>query len=268
MSRIDDIFSSLADAGRGGLMPFITAGYPSLDATEPTLLALNEAGADIVEIGVPFSDPIADGPVIASAMHEALQQGVTPDDVFEVVGRVRNDVDMGIVLMVSDSIVERIGAASFIQRAREVGADGLIVPDIDTAAAGEIAALTRQHDMSFTLLVAPNSTETRMAEIVKHCSGFVYLLARVGLTGEQDAAPQIQQQVQRLRQMTDLPIAVGFGISRAEHVRAVVAHADAAIVGSALVRRMGDAGPEHAAAQAAALVRELASGLERVSQAR
>jgi tryptophan synthase alpha chain len=259
MSRIDDIFREHRAAGRTALMPFLTAGYPSIEVTARAIPALGEAGASIAELGVPFSDPIADGPVIAESMHQALLRGVTPSDVFEVVRCVRKKTQMGLIAMVSHSIVDRMGAARFVSEAADAGFDGLIIPDIDLDAAGDVKMLADERDLSFSLLIAPTTGAQRMEQVVDLCRGFVYVLARVGITGERDAAPQVAQRVEALRRITDLPLAVGFGISAAEHVRAVTESADAAIVGSALVRRMGEADDPVAAART--FVSDLAAGL-------
>lgn len=268
--RIDAIFARHRAQRRPALMPFITAGHPSLDITEALLPRLADAGASIIEIGFPFSDPIADGPVIAASMHEALQRGVTPLDILEMVQRIRPRVEAGLVAMLSISILERLGPARFIDDAARAGFDGLIVPDVDTVGgsaspAAELAALCDRHDLSFSLLIAPTTRPDRLRELVALCRGFVYILARVGLTGEQAAVPEIAARITELRAFTDLPLAVGFGISRAEHVRAVTREADAAIVGSALVRRLAKASDPVAAGEA--FVRELAAGLVEKSTA-
>jgi tryptophan synthase alpha chain len=261
MSRIDDIFSDHRAAGRTALMPFLTAGYPSLDVTGQTIPALAEAGASIAELGIPFSDPIADGPVIAESMHKALLGGVTPSGVFEIVRCMRKKTSMGLIAMVSHSIVDRMGAGRFIGEAAEAGFDGLIIPDIDLEAAREVKMRADDRDMSFSLLVAPTTGGRRLEQVVSLCTGFVYVLARVGITGERDAAPEVTRRVEALRRITDLPLAVGFGISTPDHVRAVTESADAAIVGSALVRRMGQA--DDPLASARQFVSDLAAGLAR-----
>ncbi|MHC5001828.1 MAG: tryptophan synthase subunit alpha [Planctomycetota bacterium] len=259
MSRIDAIFNELRARGRTALMPFITAGYPSLEDTRRLIPALEDAGASIVELGVPFSDPIADGPVIAESMHETLLAGVTPADVLDVVRTIRSATQLGLVLMVSQSIVERLGAADFIARAAHAGCDGLIVPDLDVDSAPPLLEAADRHDMSFSLLVAPTTSAQRLERIADLCRGFVYLLARAGLTGERGDLPPIAERVAAVRAVTDLPVAVGFGISRPEQVHAVTTYADAAIVGSALVRRLGEV--QDPVDAGAALVRELVSGL-------
>jgi tryptophan synthase alpha chain len=259
VSRIDDIFASLRAEGRTALMPFLTAGYPTLEVTERAIPELERAGASILELGIPFSDPIADGPVIASSMHEAIQRGATPRRIFELVRRVRPATELGLIAMVSESIVDRMGRDRFVGEASDAGIDGLIIPDIDVDTARHMRGLADEHNLAFSLLVAPMTGPERMRQIVEHSSGFIYLLARTGITGERDAAPEIGGRVARLREATELPIAVGFGIASADHVRAVTEHADAAIVGSALVRRMGESDDPVAAAHS--FVADLAEGL-------
>ncbi|MBT8484365.1 MAG: tryptophan synthase subunit alpha [Phycisphaerales bacterium] len=259
MSRIDDIFAARRRAGLPTLMPYITAGHPTLEVTRAVIPALETAGASIVEVGFPFSDPIADGAVIAGAMHEALAAGVTPRDVLAAVRAVRPATTLGLVAMVSDSIIERVGPARFVAEAADAGFDGLIVPDLDVDAAGTLRDLAANRDLAFALLVAPTTPADRIGHIAALCRGFVYLLARAGLTGERTEAPEVADRVAMLRAVTDLPIAVGFGITRPDHVRVVTRSADAAIVGSALVRTMS--GPDPVGA-ARALVSELARGLE------
>ncbi len=265
MSRVDEIFAGLRGEGRKGLFPFITAGYPSLDATAAAITAFEDAiGPTVVELGIPFSDPIADGPVIAASMHEALQAGTTPQGVFDTVRRIRRDTTHALVAMVSASIVERMGPERFVAEAGEAGFDGLIVPDLDVSGVpGPLDELTAQHGMSFTLLVAPNTPAERLEAIATRCTGFVYLLARLGLTGEQNSLPDVTDRVQAVRSVTDRPIAVGFGLSTRNQVAAATEAADAAIVGSAIVRRMGEAAdpgdPTTAAAAAATLLAQLAA---------
>jgi tryptophan synthase alpha chain len=262
MGRIDDIFADLKASGRRGLMPFICGGHPVPGVTADALPALSAAGAAIIEVGIPFSDPIADGSVIAAAMHTALTAGATPRTVFEEVAKARASTSAGIVAMVSVSIVHRMGGAvAFCATARDAGFDGLIVPDSPLEESDALIKAAADHGLSLSLLIAPSTPFKRAETIAKACTGFVYMLARSGITGEQSAAPDVEQRVSKLRTVTDLPIACGFGISTADHVRAVVRHADAAIVGSALVRRMNEAGPGDAARAAADFSRQLAQGL-------
>lgn len=262
MNRVASIFA----AGKPVLIPFVTGGFPSLDVTRDVVPALARAGAAIIEIGFPFTDPIADGPVIAESMHEALRQGITPAAIFDVVREMRSRTDAGIVAMVTDSIITRYrdgGPERFVGEAHAAGIDGLIVPDIDLDAAVPLAGLAKAHGLSFTLLIAPTTREDRLERIVSLCSGFVYVLARVGITGERSELNEtaLRSRIEIVRRHTTLPLAVGFGISRADQVRAVTRIANGAIVGSALVRRMREAGVTGAVAAAESFVRELAAGL-------
>ncbi len=264
MGRIDDIFAAAATDGRRLLMPFVVAGHPSLAATEALLPRLEAAGASVVELGIPFSDPIADGPVIARAMHEALEAGTRPADVLELVARVRPGLSMGLVAMVSCSIIERLGASAFIHAAADAGLDGFIVPDADPAVAEGYAAACRERDLAFAMLVAPTTPPDRVARLTALSRGFVYLLARAGLTGERDGSPDVRAGLAAIRSQSNLPVACGFGISRPEHVAAVTAGpegAEAAIVGSALVRRLAEAADP--VADAEAFTRNLAEALPR-----
>jgi tryptophan synthase alpha chain len=254
MTRIADMFSQARSEGRGLVLPFITAGQPSLDRLGALLEALERAGAAGIELGIPFSDPIADGPVIAASMHEALGRGVTPASVFATLQsdgcrRVATGRKAAWIAMVSASIVERIGVAEFVRQAANAGIDGLIVPDADLDRAEVLTSECERHDLSCTFLVAPSSTPERVRRVVELCRGFVYLLARAGVTGDQaisgGSATEpggLERQVERIRSVNPrLPIAAGFGIATAAHVRDVLKHVDGAIVGTALVRRMTEA---------------------------
>lgn len=252
MSRIDDTFSDLRTRNLKALMPFICGGFPKPGATGEVLRSMQRAGARIVEVGIPFSDPIADGPVIAAAMHDALLAGATPRKVFDEVAATRDQLEIGLVAMVSVSIVTRWkgGPAGFIGDASSAGFDGFIIPDAPLEESADLVKAAKDAQRSLALLVAPTTPPARMKAIAEASSGFVYLLARAGITGETQKAPTVGPAVAKLREFTQLPIACGFGISTAEHVRAVVGsganggNADAAIVGSAVVRRMSDAAKE------------------------
>jgi tryptophan synthase alpha chain len=248
-------------AGRGSLMPFVTAGSPSLEATVATIRTLDRLGVAAIEVGFPFSDPIADGPVIAASMDRSLRSGTSVASTMDAVERVRPQVNCGLIAMVSMSIVHRHGGAAFVQRAHEAGFDALIVPDMDVEAADHLLEAVDRLGMGLALLVAPTSTPERIRAITARCRGFVYALARAGLTGTSDAPPDVAGTVAALRAQTQLPIAVGFGISTVEHVRLVIRDADAAIVGSALVRAMeGD--PTTAHERAGAYIRPLIEACE------
>ena len=242
MNRIDSIFAERRSKGLGTLMPFVCGGFPRPGMTGGSIEACARGGAQIVEVGIPFSDPIADGPVIASAMHEALSGGASAASVIDEVAQVRGRVGLGLVAMVSVSIVHRFGGAGgFARRVSTAGFDGCIFPDCPLEESESFRAACAEHGLTSSLLIAPTTPAARAEAIARACTGFVYLLARTGITGERSDAPDVEKRVRQLRGVTDLPIACGFGISSADHVREVLRHADAAIVGSALVRRMDDA---------------------------
>lgn len=269
MNRIDDAFRKLKESGHGGLMPFVCAGAPTLDALTGVLPALSDAGASVIEVGIPFSDPIADGPVIAAAMHDAIGRGITPTMVFDQVRSVRDRVGSGIVAMVSVSLVHAMGGpGEFTRRAAESGFDGCIFPDAPLEESDELADACAGAQLTCSLLIAPTTPEARAKQIAEKCSGFVYLLARAGITGEQRDAPEIAERVRMLRRVTRLPVACGFGIGTPEHVRAVVEHADAAIVGTALVRRLESAREQgqSIAREAENFLTELSTGLIPMNQ--
>lgn len=258
MNRIEQQFQTLRENGSKALMPFVVAGHPEPESLPQLLLALQGGGASVVEIGIPFSDPIADGPVIAAAMHDALERGTTPEQVFEQVRSVRGELEIGLVAMVSISIANRFGGPEeFVRFAVDAGFDGFIFPDAPFEEAQKLIEITREAGATLSLLVSPSTPDHRAAEIAKACIGFVYLVARAGITGESEGTPEVEARVRVIREATETPIACGFGISNAEQVRAVVEHADAAIVGSALVRRLTESGIE----QAEQLTRELTDGL-------
>ncbi len=246
-------------------MPFLVAGFPANTRLCDLLHAIESAGADAVEIGIPFSDPIADGPVIAAAMHEALVAGTTVDSVLAEVAAARTQVGMPLVAMVSVSIVDRLGGPRFIDRLADVGFDGVIVPDADLDAIAVLRDAAVARHLAFTTLIAPDTGLERATSIAQGAHGFVYVLARRGLTGERQDAPDISDRMATLRGVTPLPLAAGFGISTPAHVSAVLNDADGAIVGSALVRRLGEAtaAGEDVVAAAATFVRPLADAARR-----
>ncbi len=259
--RIARAFALAKARGACALMPFITAGFPDLATTERLLRDLPDAGADLIELGFPFSDPIADGPVIAESMHQALLGGTTPEAVFAMVKRANPVVP--VLAMVSVSIVGRMGAGPFLRACIDSGVSGVIVPDAgpefwETVRA-EVGGLV--DSLGVVELVAPTTPRPRLEQIVRRANGFVYLLARAGITGERQDAPEVADRVAAIRSIAPARVAVGFGISTAAHVEAVGRHADGAIIGSAIVRRMGEAAQkgESAAEAALSLVRSLRS---------
>ena len=242
MNRIIDIFKRAKESNHPVLLPFVCAGSPTVDSLVELLPALEAGGASIVEIGFPYSDPVADGPTIAAAMHEAIGQGMNPDLIFDQVASIRDQVELGLVAMVSSSIVVALGGPEvFCERASEAGFDGCIFPDLAFEEMGPYIDACKKHGLTNTMLVSPSTPGDRAIEIAKASTGFVYLLARSGITGERSDLPVIGDRVRHLRQGSSTPIACGFGISNAEQVRAVTKYADGAIVGSALVRRLIEA---------------------------
>jgi tryptophan synthase alpha chain len=202
--------------------------------------------------------------VIAAAMHHTLQQGVSVDAVLSTVARVRSHTRLGLIAMVSYSIVHRRGRNEFVRALADAGFDGLIIPDIDLDAADSLLPVVDELDLAFAMLVAPTTLPERMEALLERCRGFIYLLARTGLTGARGELPDLTDRVAAIRQFSELPIAAGFGISTPEHVRAATATCDAAIVGSALVEHMGPGGD--AAASGLSFVQTLATGLRKGSQ--
>ena len=259
MSRIDDIFCRLRSDKRRALMPFITGGHPTVETTTALLQQLGSASADIVEVGIPFSDPIADGPVIASAMHGVLESGTTVDEILSAIASARASTDMGFIAMVSESIVHKRGSGAFLRTLAEAGIDGVIIPDLDPALAAPLLEVADDLNLSFSLLVSPTTPIDRLQLLVENSRGFVYLLARAGITGATNDLPDLHERVAAIRAVTDLPIAAGFGIGTPEQVAAVTTACDAAIVGSALVGTI-DAATDPVGA-AISFVQSLASGL-------
>jgi tryptophan synthase alpha chain len=241
---------------RAALMPYLMGGYPSIDASVEAGLAAAEAGADLLELGVPFSDPLADGPVIHAAAVEALASGATPHGVLGACERLAARVP--VVLMVYANIVFTAGVEAFALRAAAAGASGLIVPDLPHDEAGELRAACDAEGLALVPLVAPTSTPERIAEIGADARGFVYTVSLTGTTGERaELPPDLTETVERVRAASSVPVAVGFGISTPDHARAVAEVADGVIVGSRVVRAAGEGGPP-AVAQ---LVGELATAL-------
>lgn len=263
-NAIDSMFASLRASGKRGLMPFICGGHPRPGMTGELLRAVADGGASAIEIGFPFSDPIADGPVIAQAMDEALRGGCTLASLLKEIADARQSVTVPLIAMVSVSIVTRAGGArSFCDRLLGAGIDGCIFPDAPLEESGPLTEACAKRGLTSSLLIAPSTPIDRAGQIARASSGFVYVLARHGITGETGAAPDIGPRVASLRALTDLPLACGFGISTPEHVRAVAAHADAVIVGSALVSRIARSHNERRdpAAEALEFVRSLSTGL-------
>jgi tryptophan synthase alpha chain len=243
MPRIADAFRRMRDERRVGLVTYVTAGDPSLDRAADILLALDRAGADVIEVGVPFSDPVADGPVIQRACERALAAGATLERVLNVVAAVRPSVRAPIVLFSYANPIYRMGFERFAARAADAGVDGVLALDIPVEESGPIRDALLGHELDPIYLLSPTTTDERARRAGELGRGFLYLISRAGVTGARDTlAAGVREMAARVRAASDLPLAVGFGLSRPEHVRAVAEFADAAVVGSALVSVIAEAG--------------------------
>ena len=237
MSRIEETFAQLKSEGRrGGFIPFITAGDPDISTTRALLIELARAGASIIELGVPFSDPVADGPVIQRASERALRHGVSVGDVLAVVADARREMDVPVVLFSYYNPLLQFGVDRLGREARRAGVEGVLVTDLVPEEAGEFAAILAAYALDEIFLVAPTSTDARLRMIAARASGFIYAVSRAGVTGAQsELSAEAERLVARVRQTSALPVAVGFGLSTREQVAEVWRYADAAVVGSAIV---------------------------------
>ena len=242
-----------------GLVIYLTAGDPDLATTREMAIAAIDAGADVIELGVPFSDPLADGPVIQRASERAVARGTRLADVLGICREIRDArPQAGIILFSYLNPVIRMGMEAFVKAAKDSGADGVLLTDMIVEEAAEYLDVMRAHELAPVFLAAPTSPDDRLRAIAEHSRGFVYAISRVGITGTQtELATDAEQLVRRLKQFTNLPIALGFGISTAEHVRTVSTFADAAVVGSAVVSLVERTPPEQAAAAVGNFVRSL-----------
>ncbi|HEY2646492.1 MAG TPA: tryptophan synthase subunit alpha [Candidatus Acidoferrales bacterium] len=251
VTRITQRFAALRGAGEMGLVAYLTAGDPTLDATEKFVLALADAGADVIELGVPFSDPVADGPVIQRASERALRSGTTLAGVLGLVKSLRAKTEVPLVLFSYYNPVLQMGLEKFADAASAAGADGVLITDVTPEEAGEYRAAMCPRGLDTIFLAAPTSTDERLALISKASSGFLYLISRTGVTGTKDQlADELPALARRVRRFTELPIAIGFGISLPGHVSLLGGLADAAVVGSALVEEIERADSIDAAAAA------------------
>jgi tryptophan synthase alpha chain len=243
MSRIGETFASLKRLGRGGFIPFITAGDPDLPTTESLLIELAAAGADIIELGVPFSDPVADGEVIQRASERALRNGVTVRDTLGCTRNVRQHIDVPIVLFSYFNPLLQFGEEKLAHTASKAGVDAVLVTDLIPEEAGSWTQTLLGQGLDPIFLVAPTTSDERLAHIAQRVRGFMYAVSRAGVTGARDQMTRdAEALVNRVRAVSDLPVAVGFGISTPEQVRSVWRFADAAVVGSAIVREIENLG--------------------------
>lgn len=251
--RIARRFRELSEGGGLGIVAYITAGDPSLDASEKIVLAAANAGADIIELGVPFSDPVADGPTIQRASERALRGGASLAGVIELVRRLRVRTEIPLVLFSYFNPILQMGLEEFATGAANAGADGVLATDLTIEEATDYCRILHSRNLDTIFLGAPTSTDVRLKQIAGSTTGFLYLISRTGVTGERDALPEeLPALVRRVRGFTNLPIAVGFGISLPTHVTVLGGLADAAVVGSALMAEIEKSVTAEAAAEAVA----------------
>jgi tryptophan synthase alpha chain len=243
MNRIVEKFAQLKTSGKKSFVVYIGAGDPNLEATRQLALAFDNAGVDILELGVPFSDPLADGLVNQLAAQRGLESGTTPPKLLETILAIRKESEIPIVLYIYFNLIHKVGMEKFINDCAKAGVDGLLVLDLPPEESVNYEALMKKAGLCHIYLVAPTTPETRMEKIVKRGSGFIYYISREGVTGMQTSvATNLASQVAKIRAHTDLPIAVGFGISNPAQAKTVAVEADGCVVGSAIVNQIAEHG--------------------------
>jgi tryptophan synthase alpha chain len=243
MGRISQTFERLRKIHERALIPYVTAGDPNLDMTKTLVREMVRRGGDLIEIGVPFSDPLADGPIIQRASQRALQEGTTLRKILHMVGELRREVDVPLVLLTYYNPVFRYGEEAFVADALDAGVDGIIVPDLPPEEAQTLIDLTAETALDMIFLAAPTSTSARLALISEASQGFIYYVSRLGTTGVRDQLSEdLRLMLENVRASTSKPITVGFGVSTPEHVRLVAELADGVVVASAILKLMEDLG--------------------------
>ncbi|OGW16061.1 MAG: tryptophan synthase subunit alpha [Nitrospinae bacterium RIFCSPLOWO2_12_FULL_45_22] len=241
MKRIEEKFKQLKNQREKALIPFIAAGDPSLPLTKALILGMERQGADMIELGIPFSDPLADGPTIQKAYLRGLKSHTTLKDVLKLVRELREETDIPLIIMSYYNLIYRMGEASFVQQAAQAGVDGLIVPDLPPEEGEFLQSLAEEAGLAAIYLLAPTTPDRRVQLIAQKGSGFLYYVSLMGVTGERDnIAQDVTPSLQNIRALTNMPIAVGFGISSPEHVRSVASWVDGVIVGSAVIKLIED----------------------------
>jgi tryptophan synthase alpha chain len=260
MSRISETFARLKRENKKGFIPFITAGDPDLQTTKRLMIELARVGATVIELGVPFSDPMADGPVIQRASERALRHGFGLPEILDVVRDVRKETKVPIVLFSYFNPLLQFGLEKLVREAEDAEVDGILVTDLAPEESARFSAMLRAHEIDLIFLVAPTSTDERLKMIAERASGFIYAVSRAGVTGaREDVSAEAEKLVNRVRIVSKLPVAVGFGISNPEQVRAVSRYADAAVVGSAIVKMIEESSTKDAVSNVSQFVRELVS---------
>lgn len=234
---ISSVFNRLKQDNERAFIPFITAGYPDIDMTAPLCVKMAEEGADIIEVGIPFSDPLADGPTIQAASQHALKNGITTDDVFNSVSQITRQSDCPIVIMCYYNTVFKYGHSYFASALKDAGANGVIIPDLPIEEAEEWCVEAKRHGIDTIFLCAPNTSPERVKDIASRSTGFLYYVSVTGITGARDELPSdVVDNIKRVKANVNIPVAVGFGISRPEQARGLSRYADGIIVGSAIIK--------------------------------
>lgn len=260
MNRIDKIFNKLKSENKKALITYVTAGDPSIENTEEIIYAKERGGASIIELGIPFSDPLADGPVIQKAAQKALENGIKVNQVFKCIENVRKNTDIPLVFLVYFNTILAYGVEGFVKQCNNIGIDGLIIPDLPYEEQNEIMKYIKDSNVALIPLIAPTS-KYRIKDIVKDKNGFVYCISSLGVTGMKDGFyKEVDEFLSLVRQYTNLPIAVGFGISTKEDIKRFSGLVDGVIVGSAIVKKVSDS--KGNIIEIEGFVKELKEGLE------
>ncbi len=241
MNRIIQRISELSLSGKKAYIPFLTAGYPDIDATEKLVNVLEKSGADIIELGIPFSDPLADGPTIQNSSHLALQNGITPEKVFDCIKRIRRKSEIPLLIFAYTNIILQYGIDKFFQKCSKAGIDGVLVPDLSIAEADEYKKFSKQKDICMVFLVSPTTSADRMKKIEKYSDGFVYCVSVAGVTGARKSLfDDISTYLDRVESILDKPFMVGFGISSSKDAERISEKCDGIIIGSAILNLIRD----------------------------
>ncbi|MDX9702750.1 MAG: tryptophan synthase subunit alpha [Candidatus Auribacterota bacterium] len=239
MTRVDDRFALLKKNGQKGFIAYITAGDPTLEFTERLIIEMDKIGVDVLELGVPFSDPLADGPVIQSAMIRALKNKTNIEKICKMVKQVRKSVSIPIILFSYLNPVYQYGIEKFASDLKDAGIDGALLLDLPVEESSEYCSVMEKYGLNTVFLIAPTTTEQRVRTIAQYSTGFIYYVSRTGVTGERsDVNPEIENKVRLIKSYTDKPVAIGFGVSDPQQARLVAKYGDAVVVGSAVVRRI------------------------------
>ena len=239
MNRIDKKFKELKKQGKKAFIAFLTCGYPNITITEKLVLGLDKSGVSLIELGVPFSDPIADGPIIQEASNKALKNNITLYSTLNLVKKLRRKTELPLCVMTYYNPVFVFGEENFIRKAKDAGLDGLIIPDLPPEEAGSLFKACRRYGVYLILFLAPTTSRQRAKSIVKKARGFIYYVSLTGVTGSRKGlSADLLENLRQIKRMTKVPVCAGFGISRPEHVKEVFKAADGAIVGSAIIEKI------------------------------